>query len=297
MTAASDSPSGYYKHTAYSANELADILSEDYSFPADTQLVRRKCNEYVKEGLLERLQKENNIFRVKHSFPVFTLEDEIAYELLLAKNNNNYVKMDIMSNKTGQSPRPVYGVPLKIFVSTRTGRRYVCIYHTIHEKGRTLTDEKQKASTSFDFRPSKPKFHFRNVRLDQIKSVRFILNRLEREGKGGELTKLADNTFLYEKIEYSVKNDRFRLLALEGRGRSQYVLHIINLSRIESITETGEYADKEPDINECIIKEYNDEPVTLLINNERNALERAMLQFANYKKNRVREFCYDSRTL
>jgi len=242
MTAASDSPSGYYEHTAYSANELADILSEDYSFPADTQLVRRKCNEYVKEGLLERLQKENNIFRVKHSFPVFTLEDEIAYELLLAKNNHYYVKMDIMSNKTGQSPRPVYGVPLKIFVSTRTGRRYVCIYHTIHEKGRTLTDEKQKASTS-------------------------------------------------------LKNDRFRLLALEGRGRSQYVLHIINLSRIESITETGEYADKEPDINECIIKEYNDEPVTLLINNERNALERAMLQFANYKKNRVREFCYDSRTL
>lgn len=90
------------------------------------------------------------------------------------------------------------------------------------------------------------------------------------------------------KLEYSVKNDRFRLLALEGRGRSQYVLHIINLSRIESITETGEYADKSPDINEYITKEYNDEPVTLLINNERNALERAMLQFANYKKNTVR---------
>lgn len=90
------------------------------------------------------------------------------------------------------------------------------------------------------------------------------------------------------KLEYSVKNDRFRLLALESRGRSQYVLHIINLSRIESITETGEYADKTPNINEYITKEYNDEPVTLLVNNERNTLERAMLQFANYKKNTVR---------
>lgn len=317
-----DSSSGNSKHSAYSANELADILSEDYSFPADTQLVRRKCNEYVKEGLLEtekagktllykcsltwdelfdhvltnitdstsfinaisllqldcpfgyigntileRLQKENNVFRVKHSFPVFTLEDEIAYELLLAKNNHSYVKMDIMSNKTGQSPRPVYGVPLKIFVSTRTGRRYVCIYHTIHEKGRTLTNDQQKTSTASS-RISKPKFHFRNVRLDQIKSVsvikpddtsgsksnaitatidayntqeealmnnlpfvwgvsfegmrtktsltlrideqyeRFILNRLEREGKGGELTKLADNTFLYEKIVFDA-NEMF----------------------------------------------------------------------------------------
>ena len=318
----SDSSSGNSKHSAYSANELADILSEDYSFPADTQLVRRKCNEYVKEGLLktekvgktllykcsltwdelfdhtianttdstsfinaisllqldcpfgyigntilERLQKENNSFRIKHSFPVFTLEDEIAYELLLAKTNHSYVKMDIMNNKTGQSPRPVYGVPLKIFVSTRTGRRYVCIYHMIHEKSRTLTSNRQKVTITSKECFSKTKFHFKNVRLDQIKSVSvinpddnsfksnaitaamdayntqeealmnnlpfvwgvsfegmrtktsltlrideqyegFILNRLEREGKGGKLTRLEDNTFLYEKIVFDA-NEMF----------------------------------------------------------------------------------------
>ena len=65
-------------------------------------------------------------------------------------------------------------------------------------------------------------------------------------------------------------------------------MHIINLSRIEEITETGKFAAEIPDINEYITKEYNKEPVTLLITNERNALERAMLQFANYKKNTVR---------
>lgn len=89
------------------------------------------------------------------------------------------------------------------------------------------------------------------------------------------------------RLEYSIKNNRFRLLALETRKRSHFRLHIINLSRIEEVTETGKFAGEIPDINTYITKEYNKEPVTLLITNERNALERAMLQFANYKKNTV----------
>ena len=90
------------------------------------------------------------------------------------------------------------------------------------------------------------------------------------------------------RLEYSIKNNRFRLLALESRGRSHYVFHTINLSRITNISETGKYADNIPDIDKYIINGYNEEPVTLLITNERNALERAMLQFANYKKNTTR---------
>ena len=314
-------------HPAYSANELADIISEEYSFPADTQLVRRKCNEYVKEGLLEtekdgrtllykagltwneltdlasskpagitnnalinslkskemersfinaislfqldnpfgyigntiseKLQSDNTIFRIKHSFPTFTLEEEIAYDLLCAKNDRSYIKMDIMSSKSGQISHPIYGVPLKIFVSTRTGRRYVCIYHMIHERSQTKDDK-----------PLNQKFHFRCIRLDQIKAVtiitpedvsgkkrtalkstidafemqmnaleknltlvwgvsfegmrtkvkltldideqyeKFILNRLEREGKNGTVTRISDNTFLYEKTVFDA-NEMF----------------------------------------------------------------------------------------
>ena len=90
------------------------------------------------------------------------------------------------------------------------------------------------------------------------------------------------------KLEYSIKNDRFRLLALESRNRSRFCMHIINLNRISMITETNQFAKTSPDINDYIRREYNDEPVTLLISNERNTLERAMLQFANYKKNTLR---------
>lgn len=337
--------------SSYSANDLADILSEDHSFPADTQLVRRKCNEYVKEGLLrtekdgktllyrkgltweelfisykantsqetisdytslrtfrkdtincldscnsmtddkpqisktdtnesmlinaislfqldlpfgyigntilEKLSRSNKIFRIKHSFPAFTLEEEIAYQLLSAKNDHSYVKLEIMSNKTGQKSRPMYGVPLKIFVSTRTGRRYICLYQMIRERKHNPGNESIK-----------PRYHFQCVRLDQIKTVTalspddvperkrdavkasteafdaqeqalmknlplvwgvsfegmrtkvsltldideqyegFILNRLDREGKSGTVTRLSDNTFLYEKTVFDA-NEMF----------------------------------------------------------------------------------------
>ncbi|MBQ2275967.1 MAG: WYL domain-containing protein [Lachnospiraceae bacterium] len=91
--------------------------------------------------------------------------------------------------------------------------------------------------------------------------------------------------FLPCKLEYSIKNDCFRLYALETRNRAHYQLFTINLSRIESIEEINESWDKEVKLDSYITKFYYKEPVTLLIYNQRNALERAMLQFANYRKN------------
>lgn len=358
---------------AYTAGELADLLSENYAFPADTQLVRRKCNEYVKEGLLEAekdgktlryrrglawadlfpsghtegsgsmscrdngetsenaandsesvhsgcmscrnsweasenaaknsvsvhsgcmsrenrweasllhaislfqldmpfgyigntvldgISKKNRIFRVKHSFPAFTLEEEIANQLLAAKKAHSYVKMEVVSNRNGQTPGQVYGVPLKILVSARTGRRYVCIYHRMQERIHAAARNRRRVSAASK---REPKYHFRCVRLDQIKSVTvmtsgdaggaksavitatmdafaaqeealiknlpfvwgvsfegmrtklsltlkideryegFILNRLEREGKQGTVTRLEDNVFRYEKVVFDAK--------------------------------------------------------------------------------------------
>lgn len=93
--------------------------------------------------------------------------------------------------------------------------------------------------------------------------------------------------FLPCKLEYSVKNDCFRLLALEARGRSRYHMFTINLARIEELSLLDHFADPDhmPDINTYIRNSYHNEPVTLQIRNERNALERTMLQFANYQKN------------
>ena len=95
--------------------------------------------------------------------------------------------------------------------------------------------------------------------------------------------------FIPCKIEYSVKNDKFRVYMVDSRSRNRK-LYTLNISRIKDIAETGIYVkpEEEPDLDSLITAGYYKEPVTLLIKTERNALERAMLQFASYKKNTVR---------
>lgn len=90
------------------------------------------------------------------------------------------------------------------------------------------------------------------------------------------------------RIEYSVKNDRFRLLALKNAGNGSLRLEILNVARIQNVSLTDRYLSCEADLNTLIRSSYYKEPVKLRIVNERNALERAMLHFANYEKDTKR---------
>ncbi len=86
------------------------------------------------------------------------------------------------------------------------------------------------------------------------------------------------------RLEYSIKNDRFRLLAVEAGSRRGQRVETLNLSRIREILPTGRTERRLPDINRALQRSYYHEPVRILIRDQRNALERAMLQFANYEK-------------
>ncbi len=116
------------------------------------------------------------------------------------------------------------------------------------------------------------------------------------------------------RLEYSVKNDKFRLLALKpvsqtvklqtqgdfrtagpdtadsntargSRPEAKMRLEILNISRIQSVQPMEKVLALSPDLNEVIRRSYYREPLRLRIVNRRNALERAMLHFANYEKN------------
>ncbi len=89
------------------------------------------------------------------------------------------------------------------------------------------------------------------------------------------------------RLEYSVKNDKFRLLALEPRKAASipFKLKILNVSRIQSILLLEKTLSSPVDLNAVIRRTYYKEPLKLRIVNRRNALERAMLHFANYEKN------------
>jgi hypothetical protein len=82
------------------------------------------------------------------------------------------------------------------------------------------------------------------------------------------------NTYIPRKLEYSQKDDKFRLLC-----KGNYKLVVVNLARITSCELLDSYKD-------ISLKPYSRKKnsVTLEITDERNALERAMLHFANFEK-------------
>lgn len=86
------------------------------------------------------------------------------------------------------------------------------------------------------------------------------------------------------RIEYSIKNDRFRLLFIEAPLKRHLKVETLNLNRIKAVAPTGQTVKRLPDINKSLRRAYYREPVRVIIKNGRNALERAMLQFANYEK-------------
>ena len=77
-----------------------------------------------------------------------------------------------------------------------------------------------------------------------------------------------------QRLEYSAKDDKFRLLARGARN-----LHTVNLSRIRNCTVLEPHAvDELPRTRERICE------LTLLLYDERNGLERVLLHFSHFEK-------------
>ena len=73
--------------------------------------------------LSEQLDYQNRTFRVKHSFCVHTLEEEILFDLLNAMNKKTDVRLEIKSSKSG-TLNPTDCTPLQIFIRTENGGRF-----------------------------------------------------------------------------------------------------------------------------------------------------------------------------
>ena len=82
-------------------------------------------------------------------------------------------------------------------------------------------------------------------------------------------------TVIPYRLEYSSTDDKFRLLCHSGKWRNR----TLNLSRISYVRLWGTF-----DPDDYPVPELTNESVTLEITNERNVLERAMLQFSYLAK-------------
>lgn len=258
------------KYAEQTADAITDGILAEYDVMFEPQTVRRKCNQYARDGMLskERLGKEvlyrlnppfrkilsahpglanalafyqlfsplgivgntimdnaslkNKLFRVKHSFFVHTLEDEILLDLLCAIHEEKSVLLNVKSSKSDIFQK-TEGVPLKIFISTRTGRRFLCLYLPNAKRFtsirldavkqvaikepyldyQTVKEhlEKNKASAwGVSFQNSNRR-HLEHVKLTLHINEYFeayIITRLEREGKGGVVRRIAPDTYCYE---------------------------------------------------------------------------------------------------
>ncbi len=176
--------------------------------------------------LMDSFSIENVLFRVKHSFFVHTLEDEMLLALLQAMKNNQAVELEIQSSKK-HTDSTMNLVPLKIFTSTRTGRRFLCGYIKSTKRFTCVRMDTIKKATALSIEdeyqilsenltknlPSCWGVSFQNIHHTHLEWIRFtlkvkephehyIVTRLEREGKGGVITQLDATTYQYEKYVF-----------------------------------------------------------------------------------------------
>ena len=111
-------------------------------------------------------------------------------------------------------------------------------------------------------------------------SGRQYVNLSYQSEKGNRIS----HHYLPLKLEYSEKNDRFRLLAVLEREKRSPWIHTLNLRGIREAALLPRFETEDFDFEQIIRRSYYQEPLRLQIKNRRNALERAMLHFSNYEK-------------
>lgn len=115
--------------------------------------------------------------------------------------------------------------------------------------------------------------------LESVRQKRYVQIYFH-SGKGRDILR----TCLPCCLEYSVKDDKFRLQAMHVSQSGRRRLETINLARIVNIQPLDRFEAGPVDYDALLKASLCREPVLLEISNERNALERTMLHFATYEK-------------
>ena len=200
--------------------------------------------------ILDTHSRQNNLFVFKHHYIAHTLENGILFDLLCAIRQNTTVYLELQSERTGQIYY-AHLLPLKIFVSASTGRRYICAYSPHKRRYSTsrldyikkivlgeslnpdFTDEiRGKLSGNLPFvwgvgfgGQRRSEILCMKLHINEV-TEQYIITRIMQEGQGGELLRLYENTFLYTKELFDtsdmspwIKTFIGRIIALEGTNR------------------------------------------------------------------------------
>ena len=125
--------------------------------------------------------------------------------------------------------------------------------------------------------------HFRAA-LDGVKHRRIMYIEFV-SGHG----KRMSGRFVLLKMEYSPKNDKFRVYCYLLRNDRIRSSGIINIGRITKIEDTGRAFRTKTSMDEYFSSRKCSTPAVVRVTTERNAVERFMLEFASYEKHTVRD--------
>lgn len=199
----------------------------------------------VGSTILDREETDSEYFQFKHHFIVHTLEDGVLSDVLAAMKQGRAIAFTNRSGRTGNVFQS-RGLPLKIFVSTRTGRRYVCLYQENTRRFTNMRLDSMSDVTPLEIHSDysrKQDLLKRNLdrlwgvsfsgsgRLEEIcikfyvneSTETYVLDRLYREGRGGEIQRIRENEYLYSGAFFDtnemlswVKTFTGRILDIQG---------------------------------------------------------------------------------
>lgn len=213
ITATKEKKAHYYS--------LNKCYFEDFGIPNDAINFFSEVAPFGVIGsyINDRINNKNKKFQFKHNFIVNTLEDNIMLDIINAIKLQkrviieNYSRRDNVANNFNI-------LPLIIYVSVQTGRRYVIaqgsgkyrfsVYRLdyiknvkILEKDDNFTQLKQALDSCFEtsfstalIRDGEPE-HFEMTLFVNEKKEEYIIKRLKREGRGGKVEKLRRNIYKY----------------------------------------------------------------------------------------------------
>ena len=168
----------------------------------------------------------------------------VLSDVLAAMKQGRAIAFTNRSGRTGNVFQS-RGLPLKIFVSTRTGRRYVCLYqeNTRRFTNMRLTHERCDApGNPLRLQPEAGPTEAQSDRLWGVSfsgsgrleeicikfyvnesTETYVLDRLYREGRGGEIQRIRENEYLYSGAFFDtnemlpwVKTFTGRILDIQG---------------------------------------------------------------------------------
>ncbi len=166
-----------------------------------------------------------NVFRFKHHPIAQTLDDEVLYNLLTAIKERREVMLFIDKKQWPEEMECV--IPFKILDSVQSGYRYVGItrLHNGNSAAVMLDDiskaELREVVSDYEYdarlkkfevdiegawgvsfgadmgpKPGKPEKVVMTLQIDE-KKEKYVLDKLEREGRKGKIERLAKNVFSY----------------------------------------------------------------------------------------------------